>query len=226
MTTSVSAIQSAALEQGPAKSGQPLGAKGARTRRKIMDATRALIAERSFADVRITDVARLAQIAQPNFYTYFASVEDVVRALAEEVSLEPLARLLEPDWSTADGLVRARQFVEEAFALWKTHQPIMALSWFFADKRHGDFPQLRIRQVRSLYKGFESQIRRSQEAGRIDLAMQPRLAGYECVGLISSAATKFSLLVESGFSREQLIETNARLLRMIATGIAGPDAAA
>jgi AcrR family transcriptional regulator len=224
VTASASATGSAAQEPGPGKSGPALGAKGARTRRKIMDATATLIAERSFADVRITDVARLAEIAQPNFYTYFASVEDVVRALAEEVSLDPLARLLEPDWSTSDGLDLARQFVEEAFALWKTHQPIMALSWFFADKRHGDFPQLRIRQVRSLYKGFESQIRRSQEAGRIDPAMQPRLAGYECVGLISSAATKFSLLVQSGFSREQLIETNARLLRMIATGVAGPGA--
>ena len=226
MTDSASANQAAAVESGPAKSGQLLGAKGTRTRRKIMDATRALLAERSFADVRISDVARVAEIAQPNFYTYFASVEDVVRALAGEVSLDPLARLLEPDWSTSEGLALARQFVEEAFVLWKTHQPVMALSWFFADKRHRDFPQLRINQVRSLYKGFESQIRRAQQARRIDPALQPRLAGYECVGLISSAATKFSLLVESGFSREQLIETNARLLRMIATGIAGPDAAA
>ena len=222
MTASAPAIGAVSSDPG-AKPGPPLGAKGARTRRRIMDATAALIAERSFADVRITDVTRLAETAQPNFYTYFTGVEDVVRALADEVSLDPLARLLEPDWSAPSGLGLARQFVEEAFALWKTHQAIMALSWFFADKRHGDFSQLRIRQVRSLYKGFEAQIRRSQEAGRIDPAMQPRLAGYECVGLISSAATKFTLLVESGFSREQLIETNARLLRMIATGIAGPD---
>ena len=219
MTISETAMMSPP-DLGAGKSGQPLGAKGARTRRRIMEATSALIAERSFADVRITDVARVAEIAQPNFYTYFNSVEDVVRALAEEVSLDPLARLLEPDWSSPDGLSLARQFVEEAFALWKSHQAIMALSWFFADKRHSDFPQLRIRQVRSLYKGFEAQIRRSQDAGRVDAAVQPRLAGYECVGLISSAATKFTLLVESGFTREQLIETNARLLRMIATGLA------
>jgi AcrR family transcriptional regulator len=206
----------------PNKLGQSLGAKGARTRRRIMDATADLIAQRSFADVRITDIARAAEIAQPNFYTYFAGVEDVVRALAEDVSLEGLAVLLEPDWSCPEGLALARRLVEEAFALWASHRAVLALIWFLADKRQGDFPQLRIRQVRSLYKAFEAQIRRAQAAGRIAEAIQPRLAGYECVGLISSAAGKYSLLLESGFSRTQLIETNARLLHMIATGLAAP----
>jgi AcrR family transcriptional regulator len=212
----------AAVPAAPNKLGQSLGAKGARTRRRIMDATAGLIAERSFADVRITDIARAAQIAQPNFYTYFTGVEDVVRALAEDVSLESLARLLEQDWAGADGLALARRLVEEAFALWARHRAVLALIWFLADKRHGDFPQLRIRQVRSLYKAFEGQIRRSQDAGRIARAVQPRLAGYECVGLISSASSKYALLLQSGFSRTQLIETNARLLHMIATGIAAP----
>jgi AcrR family transcriptional regulator len=212
----------AAPAPAPNKLGQGLGAKGARTRRRIMDATAELIAERSFADVRITDIARAAEIAQPNFYTYFSGVEDVVRALAEDVSLEALARRLEPDWSGPDGLTLARRLVEDAFALWATQRAVLALIWFLADKRHGDFPQLRIRQVRSLYKAFEVQIRRSQDAGRVSRALQPRLAGYECVGLVSSAASKYSLLLDSGFSRAQLVETTARMLHMIATGLSAP----
>jgi AcrR family transcriptional regulator len=215
-------LEPAAISSGPNKLGQSLGAKGTRTRRRIMEATAELIAQRSFADVRITDIARTAEIAQPNFYTYFTGVEDVVRALAEDVSLESLAVLLEPDWFAPDGLSLARRLVEEAFALWASHRSVLALVWFLADKRQGDFPQLRIRQVRNLYKAFEAQIRRSQEAGRISAALQPRLAGYECVGLISSAASKYALLLESGFTRTQLIETNARLLHMIATGLAAP----
>ena len=57
------------------KNAQPRETKGARTRRRIMDATAAMLAERPFNDVRITDIARAAEIVQPNFYTYFASLE-------------------------------------------------------------------------------------------------------------------------------------------------------
>ena len=222
MTSTSAKLASAPTPAGPNKLGQSLGPKGARTRRRIMDATAALVAERSFADVRITDIARAAEIAQPNFYTYFASIEDVILALGQEISLEGLARYLEPDWSEPQGLALARRLTEDAFALWAKHQPIIALFWFFADKRHGDFPGLRVQQTRVLYKAFEAQVRRSQEAGRIARGLQPRLVGYECVGLISSAASKYGLLRESGFNHRQLVETTARLLHMIATGIATP----
>ena len=187
-----------------------------------MEATADLVSTRSIGDVRITDIARAAEIAQPNFYTYFASVEDVIQAVAEEVSLEPLARHLETDWSGPDGLRLARRLIEEAFALWEAHRAVLGLTWFLADKNQGDFPDLRIRQVRGLYKAFEAQIRRSQDAGRIATAVNPRLAGYECVGLISSAAGKYALLLESGFSRKHLVETTARLVLLIATGAGVP----
>jgi AcrR family transcriptional regulator len=209
-------------EQGPNKLGQSLGPKGARTRRRIMKATETLVATRPFSDVRITDIARAAHIAQPNFYTYFASVEDVVRELGREISLEGLARHLEPDWAGAQGLALARKLTEEAFEIWRLHHAVIGLFWFFADKRHADFPELRIQQTRVLYKSFEKQIRRAQAAGRLSRVIQPRLAGYECVALISSAAGKHELLKESGFSHKQLIETNARLIHMIATGLNAP----
>lgn len=207
-------------EPPPNKLGQSLGPKGARTRRRIMDATAELVETRSLADVRITDIARAADVAQPNFYTYFTGVEDVVLALAEEVSLDALAQHLDTDWAGPEGLACARRLVEEAFALWARHRAVIGLAWFLADKRQGGFPELRVRQVRRLYKAFETQIRASQNAGRLARAVHPRLAGYECVGLISSAAVKFALLLDSGFTRDQLVETNARLIHIIVTGIA------
>lgn len=209
-------------EPAPNKLGQSLGAKGARTRRRIMEATAGLVATRSLADIRITEIARGAQIAQPNFYTYFTSIEDVILALGQEVSLEGLAAHLEADWAGPQGIPQARLLIEEAFELWRKHAAVIALFWSFADKQRGEFPEKRVQQVRSLYKAFEAQVRRSQAAGRIASAVHPRLAGYECIGLISSAASRYDLLRESGFSHKHLVETNARLLHMIATGIANP----
>jgi AcrR family transcriptional regulator len=210
----------AEIDSGPNKLGQSLGPKGARTRRRIMEATEALVSSRPFSEVRITDIARAAHIAQPNFYTYFGSVEDVIRELGREISLESLAHYLDEDWSEPGGMVLARRLVEDAFDIWRKHHAVISLFWYFADKRHAGFPELRVQQTRVLYKAFEAQVRRSQAAGRISRAVQPRLAGYECIGLLSSAGGKYDLLVESGFSHKQLIETNARLVHMIATGIA------
>lgn len=223
MPSAAAKIAPIPLEPTPNKLGQSLGAKGARTRRRIMDATAELLAQRSFSDLKITDIARAAGIAQPNFYTYFASIEDVILALGQEISLEGLAHHLEPDWSLPQGLALARRLMEDAVELWRRHHAVMGLSWFFADKRVAEFPELRIAQTRVLYKAFERQVRHSQEAGRIAKAVQPRLAGYECIALISSASGKYDLLRESGFSHKQLVETNARLLHMIATGIADPS---
>jgi hypothetical protein len=64
---------------------------------------------------------------------------------------------------------------------------------------------------------------RAQRAGRIARAVEPRLAGYECVGLIAAAAGQYKLLRASGFSHQQLVETNARLIHTVATGIAALD---
>jgi AcrR family transcriptional regulator len=197
------------------------GPKGARTRQRIMDATAAILGNRPFADLRITEIARAADIAQPNFYTYFSSVEDVVLAIAREISVDSLAAYLEPDWDGEAGVAHARRLVEAAIELWLEHRGIFSLVGLLADKRHGDFPALRVRQMRVIHKSFEAKILRAQAAGRIHPSVTPRLAGYECTGIINSTGQKYELLIASGFSHGQLVETTARLLHLMATG--GPD---
>ncbi len=194
------------------------GPKGARTRRRIMDATAKMLAERPFADIRITEIARAAGIVQPNFYTYFANIEEVILAVAGEVSVDSLAAYLEPDWDGEEGLVHARRLVEAALQLWLKHRGVFSIVGVLADKRHGEFAAARVRQMRVIYKSFEAKVRRAQAAGRIHAALTPRLVGYECVSIIGSAGQKYELLIASGFTHEQLVETTARLLHSIATG--------
>lgn len=205
----------AETSEKPAPVATPHGKKGARTRRRIMEATAALLAHRPLGDVRITEVARAAEIAQPNFYTYFASIEDVVLALGEDFSVGSLAELLDPDWDGEQGFDLARRFVEAAIALLREHGPVLSIVNMLADQQHGEFPSLRVRQMRSLYKGFEAKIRQAQAAGRLSPAINPRLAGYECVGLLSSTAQRYDLFRNSGFSHPQLVETTARLLHRL-----------
>lgn len=211
-------IQTLDTGRGRAGTEPTRGPKGERTRRRILDATAALLAERSYADIRITEIARTAGIVQPNFYTYFASIEDAVLALAREISADGLSVHLDPDWDGEGGIEHARSLAEAAIDLWRRHREVFSIVGALADKRHGDFAAVRVNQMRALYKAFEAKIRKGQAAGRISADITPRLAGYECVGVIASAGQRYELLIASGFTHRELVETTARLLHLIATG--------
>jgi AcrR family transcriptional regulator len=180
-----------------------------------MEATAQLLKEKPYSDVRITDVARGADIAQPNFYTYFASLEDVIIALAEEVSTSPLAQFIAlreigMDWAAA--------MVETAIPIWREHRTLFAIIGMLADKQHGDFPRLRVQQTRDVCKAFEGLIRRAQEDGELPLSIKPRLGSYLCLGVLSSTCDRYDLWRASGFTHEELVETTASMLRILATG--------
>lgn len=196
----------------------PRSAKGARTRRRIMEATAQLLSERPFGDVRVSDVARVADVAQPNFYTYFTGVEDVILALGQEVCADHLAAFVDKDWTGLDGMENPRRLVEAAIEFWTSHRALLSIVGELADRRHGGFAALRVRQMREVYKSFERKIVEGQAAGRISPAIQPRLAGYECVGMLGSMGQTYKLLRSSGFSHEELVETTARLLHAVAVG--------
>jgi len=211
-------VAEAAPLSGPDKPAGHRGRKGEQTRRRIMEATNAMLAEQAFTDIRITDIARAANIAQPNFYTYFSSIDDVLLALAKEISSDHLSAYLEPDWTGPGGLDLATRFVEAAIETWLRHRGVFAIVDILADKRKGEFAAVRVSQMRALYKSFERKVAESRAAGRIDPGVVPRLAGYECVGLVGSLGKKYELLRASGFSHRDLVGTTARILHLIATG--------
>lgn len=180
--------------------------------------TAALLAERPLADIRVTEIARAAGIAQPNFYTYFANIEEAVLALARETSFDTLTVYLDHDWDGEPGMEHARRLVEAALEVWGQHKAVFAIVNVLADQRRGEFAAVRVQAMRSVYKAFEAKIAQAQAAGRLSKAITPRLAGYECISVLSSMSLRYQLMMASGFNHEQVVETTARLLHLIATG--------
>lgn len=206
----------------PLKDAKPLGSKGERTRRRILDATLRLIAQRPLFELRVTDVARAAGVAQPHFYAYFTSLEDAILAAARDVSGDELKVYLEPDWSGEAGLAHARALVEAAIAFWRRNKAILTIVATLADRMHGPFATVRADQMRNVYGAFENKIREAQALGQVSEAISPRLSGYECVNILGSTGAKYDLFMASGFSHRRLVETTARLLHMIVTGERAP----
>jgi AcrR family transcriptional regulator len=199
--------------------GAALRPKGARTRRRIMEATAQLLHERTFADIRITDIARAADIAQPNFYTYFSSLEAVVQALGEELSVEPLLGFLEPPWTPDNSLDLARGLAEAAVTFFREYGPIFAIVTLLADKQFGDFPNVRLRLMRPLFSACEVKVRAAQAEGRLSTAMHPRLAAYECVSILASPGSRYALFRDAGFTHRQLVESTAQMVcRLLGAG--------
>ena len=85
-----------------ATDGRVIGRRAIQTRRRLLDVTASLLAERGALDLKVIDVAREVGASPATFYQYFADVEDAILALATELatSVRPISSMLELDrWS-------------------------------------------------------------------------------------------------------------------------------
>jgi AcrR family transcriptional regulator len=71
---------------GAERSAPKLGAKGERTRRKILEAAFGLIGNEKGLAVRIEEICAAARISRGTFYNYFTSLEQLFEVLAIELS--------------------------------------------------------------------------------------------------------------------------------------------
>ena len=195
--------------------------KGERTKRRIVDATMELLGERSFGQLKITEITRRAEVVQPTFYTYFSSIEEVVLEAAREASTDCLAHHFESDWIGPEGLARARAFVKDSIRVWDSHKLIHNLTMLLADQGIVEFQRERIRQSRPMVKGLEYQVKRSQAAGLLPEQLNARLVAYEALSILIGLGSRPQLFRDSGFTDEQLVDTTARLLLLCVTGSPG-----
>lgn len=132
------------------QNGQKMGAKGSRTRQKLIDATIALLETVGLRDVTVFEVAKLAGTSPATFYVYFDGVPEVVLAAletAEQVTPAMLA-ILDRDFSGDAGFALAREFVESYVAQWQKHRTVFRVRNMAGEE--GDTRFLAERQKRAL----------------------------------------------------------------------------
>ena len=71
--------------------GRELRARGRRTMQRLLDAGAVVFAEKGYHAARVDDVVKRAKTSHGTFYLYFASKEDLFRALAISVATEMAA---------------------------------------------------------------------------------------------------------------------------------------
>jgi AcrR family transcriptional regulator len=208
------------MEQRAPARGRALGRRGAQTRRRLLDATAELLETHGIRDLRVVDIARAVGSSPATFYQYFRDVEDAVLALTQEGGdeLAPLIARLEPVWDASNGLDDARALVAGFVDYWDRHRAVLRTRNLAAQEGDERFRDVRHETLRELMSRLTAKIADARDAGRVADEMSPIAAGAALVALIERMAAFHRELEQIGISRDDLVETTARIIHQTVVG--------
>jgi AcrR family transcriptional regulator len=200
--------------------GRSLGKRGALTRRRLLDATAALLETRGVRDLRVVDIAREVGTSPATFYQYFRDVEEAVLALAEEVGedLAPVGELLDRPWEGNEGLASARELVEAFLGYWDSHHAVLRTRNLAAQEGDQRFRTVRIASLTPLREGLAAKVEEAQRAGRVAAEITPMAAAAALASMMERMAAFHIELEPWGVARGELVETTARIVYQTVTG--------
>ena len=209
---------SATLDQ----SGRELGPRALETRRRLLDSTAELLAERSVRDVSVVDIARMAGTSPATFYQYFKDVSEATLRLAEGAAeeLPAVVEMIDGVWEGERGLENARNIVDAFVRHWDAHRAVLLVRNLAADEGDIRFQLVRQRSLQPVLEHLAAQIEKAQRAGRIDRTLVPAAAAAAMGAILERLAAYHRELELLGVSRDDLVETCARILHQTVAGSA------
>ena len=196
--------------------GRALGRRGARTRRRLLDATGALLETRGLRDLRVVDIARSAGTSPATFYQYFRAVEDAVLVLAEEAAEDlgaVIARLDEP-WSDESSHRMVMAFVDA----WAEHRAVLRTRNLAAQEGDQRFRAVRNAVLRPITEALATKVAEAQRAGRVDADLSAIAAASAMVAMTERVAAFHREIEELGVTPDALVATTARIIDQTVTG--------
>ncbi|MCR9098132.1 MAG: TetR/AcrR family transcriptional regulator [bacterium] len=212
------------------QAGRPLGPRALKTRRKILEATTALLGEKPMREMRVIDIARRIGSSPATFYQYFKDVEDVVLYLAGQAkeATPILVAIIDGDWEGPAGLERGKQLANLVIDHWEKYAPVLRARNNASDEGHPALREERMAAMMPLVDAFQRAIERSQAkqadsqegadggaftGGRVDA-----FAGATALASVLERTSMYHQFVEeTGSSRDSLVETTAVILQGILT---------
>jgi AcrR family transcriptional regulator len=210
--------RSNAAESG--REGRELGPRALKTRQRLLEATAALLRERSVLDISVVEIARRVGSSPATFYHYFEDVEEAALALAEQAAEEmpALVELIDAPWDGEASLETARSIVEAFVVHWDNNHAVLMIRNFGAERGDRRFQAVRRKALRGVLESFAAHIADSQAAGSVSESVHPYAAAAALASILERLAAYHQELEASGVTREDLIETCARMLVQTVTG--------
>jgi AcrR family transcriptional regulator len=205
------------------QSGRALGPRAAETRRRLLDATAALLAERPLRELRVMDVARRAGTSPATFYQYFEDLEGAVHRLAERAAdeLPAIVSEIRGSWGDAEALARGRRIVAAFVAHWDAHRAVLRVRNLRSEEGDPRFLAVRRRVHGPVIEALADVVRASQRSGRVAPEIHPAAAAAALAAVLERLAAHHVELRAFGVTREHLVETTARIVVQTLTGGTG-----
>ena len=166
-----------AASDSPKKAAGGRSRRGAETRARLVEAAKAVFERDGFLEARITDIAKEAGVSHGSYYHYFESKEQLFREVAE---LQETRLTAPPDDPTATGHDASLSVrIEEANRRYlERYRDEAALMGVIEQVSRYDEHVREVRAERFRFFGDRSEaaIRHWQEDGRVDPAIDPKLA--------------------------------------------------
>lgn len=110
---------------------------------RLLDAGVTVFAKRGYHAARVDDIVNVARTSHGTFYLYFASKEDLFRALAAEVAAEmrALADVLPPIGSSAGDHAALRRWLERFTDVYEQYGPVIR-AWTEAEIVSSEFGRM------------------------------------------------------------------------------------
>jgi AcrR family transcriptional regulator len=166
--------------------GQSMGAKGLRTREKLLAATEALLNTTPLRELTVAQIVRRASTSTATFYVYFNDVSAVVYALIGELTQSPpsLLVLFARSWDSPVVLDRAHEFVASYFERCLQHAAAFRVRNLSSDEGDLRFTELRINAVLPLLNVMAARLVERQRAGDLPADLHPISAAGALLAMI------------------------------------------
>lgn len=179
--------------------GQRIGAKGTRTRTRLIEATVEMLGTHGLRDLTVADVAKAAGTSPATFYVYFSSVAETVLAALAQVDDKPaeLVELLQTEWTSDNGLARARDLVDAYVRHWDENRIIFRVRNHAAEEGDPKFVSMRVEAVRPVLNLLRHKIEQLQAIGAVSAMISAASLSGTIVTLLERLSAVLPIMRDS-----------------------------
>ena len=198
-----------------------MGAKGARTRQRLIDATSHLLRSRPLLELSVADITKQAETATATFYLYFQDVSEAVLAVIGQVSQSTpdLLNLLAADWDGPGRVHTAMAFANSYFDHWEANASLFRARNVASDEGDERFIEARAVSVHSILNQMADRIAVVQARGRLPSDLHPASAAAGFLAMIERTAAVSNTRTATGNARAGLIGAAAFFLSVLMGGL-------
>ena len=183
-----------------------------------------MLRQRSVRDVSVVEIAREAGTSPATFYQYFKDVGEATLRLAEQAAAEmpAVVELIDANWRGQRGLETARAVVDAFVRHWDENRAVLLVRNLAADEGEREFQKVRREALTPVLESLARKVRDSQENGRITADVHPYAVAAAMASILERLAAYHVEIEYFGVTREDLVETCARILFQTVTGRTPP----